>query len=191
MSDNGEDLSDDAGSVGAPLDAASALEMPIDVVVYAGPITMPQSDEFLRWCSQKRTGDRICIVILSTTGGSAATAYRIARAFQRHYKEVCVAIPWICKSAGTLLCIGASGLMFGENGELGPLDVQIPQKDELFGYSSGLTPIHALSVLREQSFDYFERAFVTLVHKSDGQISTTKAARIAIKLTVGLFGQIY
>lgn len=162
----------------------------IEIAIYAGNMEEASAEKFLEWASKPREHAR-CIVVLATPGGSASMAYRLSRAMQRNFDDVCIAIPWICKSAGTLLCLGANSLMFGENGELGPLDVQIPQKDELVGYSSGLTPLHALSVLQQHSFDYFEDAFLEIIQRSRGQISTTKAARIAIRLTVGLFGQIY
>jgi ClpP class serine protease len=38
-----------------------------------------------------------------------------------------------CKSAGTLIALGANELAFGEHGELGPLDVQIAKRDEVLG----------------------------------------------------------
>lgn len=165
--------------------------VPLKLALYAGGMYEKGAEPFLAWASTSYASRCHCLVLLATTGGSAGMAYRISRALQRNFSNICIAIPWICKSAGTLLCLGASSLMFGENGELGPLDVQIPQKDELVGFSSGLTPLHALSVLQQQSFNYFEEAFLSIIRKSGGQISTTKAARIAIRLTVGLFGQIY
>ena len=41
-------------------------------------------------------------------------------------------IPRRCKSAGTLLLIGATSLIISDRGELGPLDVQLSKPDEIF-----------------------------------------------------------
>lgn len=170
--------------------AEEIKDLPLDIVIYAGGMDQ-DADDFLQWCGKKRLHKARCLVVLATTGGQARVAYKLSRALQKNYTQVAVAIPWICKSAGTLMCIGADALFFGDNGELGPLDVQIPKKDELLGYSSGLIPLHALSTLREQSYSYFEKTFISIIEQSSGQISTNRAAKIAIKLTVGLFSEIY
>jgi hypothetical protein len=81
--------------------------------------------------------------------------------------------------------------MFDTWGELGPLDVQIPRKDELLGSASGLTPLHALSTLRQESFSCFEHYFLSILNKGQGQISTVRAAEISTNLTVALLGKIW
>jgi len=53
-----------------------------------------------------------------------------------------------CKSAGTILAIGADELIMGEYAELGPIDVQLLDKSELFGSISGLNIDEAINTLR-------------------------------------------
>jgi hypothetical protein len=165
-----------------------------DIAVYSGLMYKTTStDQFLGWCQENADEGHSCVVILATLGGDAGIAYRISRALQRKYRggKVTIAIPWLCKSAGTLLCIGAHELLFGKNGELGPLDVQLPQKDELIGTSSGLIPLHTLSTLRDESFVCFEKFFLSILEKSQGQISTPRAAMIATNLATELLGNVY
>jgi hypothetical protein len=164
--------------------------LPVDIAIYSGGMD-ETSANFLQWCRQPAGEASRCIIILATLGGTANIAYRISRALQKKYAHVQIAIPWLCKSAGTLLCIGAHSLLFGNYGELGPLDVQIQRKDEFFERSSGLTPLHALAVLRDESFSCFERYFLTIIENGRGVISTTRAAEIATNLTVSLLGKIY
>lgn len=161
-----------------------------DIAIYSGGMHDHHAGKFLAWCRKTTTAD-VGTIILSTRGGAADVAYRISRALQKKYKHVKVVIPWICKSAGTLLCIGAHELCFGENGELGPLDVQVPRKDELFSFASGLMPLQSLFVLRDEELALFETVFFSLISKSNGQISTSRASKIATKLTMGLLGNIY
>ena len=78
-----------------------------------------------------------------------------------------------------------------ERGELGPLDVQIRQRDEVFGVQSGLVAVQALVTLQEQSFSYFETGFVKLMGRSGGRITTRTAAELASSLAGSLFGHIY
>ena len=165
-------------------------KLPIHIAVYSGGMDSNAID-FLRWCRTPAKEKANCIIILETLGGKADVAYRISRALQKKYNEVHIAIPWLCKSAGTLLCIGAHKLIFGRSGELGPLDIQVPKKDELVGFSSGLTPLHALSTLRDESFACFEAYFLSILGKGGGQISTARAAQIATNLTVDMLGNIY
>ncbi len=77
------------------------------------------------------------VLMLSTFGGDPDAAYRIARCLRRRYTRVSAMISGFCKSAGTLLLLGADDLVFTEHGELGPLDVQYWKQDELEEMGSG------------------------------------------------------
>lgn len=71
------------------------------------------------------TSSDTCAIFLTTYGGSADVAYRVMRLFQRRYSRVKVAVFGQCKSAGTIMAIGADELYMYETAELGPLDVQV------------------------------------------------------------------
>ena len=48
----------------------------------------------------------------------------------------------------------------GDRGELGPLDVQLEEPDEIGASQSGLVTTQALASLKEESFDVFETNFL-------------------------------
>jgi len=114
-------------------------------------------------------------------------------AYQKSYNEgvFTIFISGICKSAGTLVTIGASELVMTDCAELGPLDVQFGKPDEIGEYISGLTPAHALDFLREHTFKLFEHCFLELIGRSGYQITTKTSAEIATKLTDGVFQPVY
>lgn len=159
-----------------------------DVVLYCGPILREGYDEvstILEGKASKR--EKICIVLV-TLGGDPDAAYRIARAANHHYKTVEVLIPDVCKSAGTLLCIGANKLIFGDRGELGPLDIQLSKPDEMFDSMSGLDIIQALNALENQVLTSFRNYLLDI--RRGSQIRTKTAADIAAKLADGFISPI-
>ena len=101
-------------------------------------------DEDIIRMSQNRRRRKNVALILVTEGGSPDCAYRIARTLQCLYTKVYFIVSGYCKSAGTLLALGAHELIFGHHGELGPLDIQMAKKDELIDSESGLTVMTAL-----------------------------------------------
>lgn len=129
-----------------------------------------------------------CCLILITNGGDPNAGYRIARAFNHHYKTFEILIPDVCKSAGTLMCIGAKRLIFGDRGELGPLDIQLSKPDEMFDNMSGLAIIQALSVLETKIINSFHEYLVNI--RSASGIRTKTAADLAIKLADSLVAPI-
>jgi Ni,Fe-hydrogenase III small subunit len=133
------------------------------------------------------------IVLLMTGGGSADCAFRIARALRHAYHRgsIAVHVYGFCKSAGTLLVLGADEIVMSDKAELGPIDVQLAKPDELMEWTSGLTPKEAFGALQAHAFATFEKFFLTLRKKSELQITTRTAADIAAEMTVGLFGPIY
>lgn len=126
------------------------------------------------------------VLVLTTYGGYAESAYIIARLFRRIYGEFNVCVFGPCKSAGTLLALGATQLVMGERGELGPLDVQLSEKDELARSGSGLEIFTSLNVLTETAFRAFETFLFETVRRSGGNITTRTAAKIATELTIGI-----
>jgi membrane-bound ClpP family serine protease len=162
-----------------------------EVLLYSGEINCAGADRLIELC---RRGNRRANVYLClcTYGGHADAAFRMARALQRSYERFTVHIHGICKSAGTLITIGAHELLLSDFGELGPPDVQLEKDDELFGETiSGLNVMQALNSLRDRAFEAFEKSLLELKIKSSGQMTTKSAADVATKLSIGLFAEIY
>jgi hypothetical protein len=95
-----------------------------------------------------------------------------------------------CKSAGTLVALGADEIVMSDVGELGPLDVQTRKPDELMQVNSGLDIFEGLTVVSSQAFRVFESCFVDIVRNSGGSISAITAAEISRKLTADLYSPI-
>lgn len=120
-----------------------ANETNTDVFLYNSEIKRHNDWEVIDHCTERRRRKKV-MVILVTEGGDPNAAYRMARCFQQNYDHFTCIVPGYCKSAGTLIAIGADELVFFEGGELGPLDVQMSKKDELWEMQSGLTVMTAL-----------------------------------------------
>src|SRR6476469_9252901 len=92
-----------------------------DVVVYSGSIAR---EGYEKICKIFETPKRSkLLLVLSTYGGDPDAGYRIARAAIHNYgaDNFRILIPSFCKSAGTLICIGATNLAMADQAELGPL----------------------------------------------------------------------
>ncbi len=159
-----------------------------DVYLYNGPINEDGLGSVIQAFSYKHPS---AILILTTHGGSANSAYRIARAFQSIYDDFAVLIFSYCKSAGTLAAIGGHRLMMGEAAELGPLDVQLSKRDELWERRSGLLLRSALTSLNERAESLFTHLMVSIKTGSKGSVRFKLASDLAAEMTRGLFSPIY
>lgn len=130
-------------------------------------------------------------VVLVSEGGDPDSAYRISRLFQGSYDKFTAIISGWCKSAGTLCALGAHELVFGDFGELGPLDIQYYKKDEIGEMASGLVVREALSKLHTHAFDLFENSMLGITAKGGGQISFKVASDVAVRLAVGICEPLY
>ena len=99
--------------------------------------------------------------------------------------------PGACKSAGTLVALGAHALIMDHFSELGPLDVQMVKDDELFVRKSGLLASSAFEALAQQTFQLYEQLMVGIKIKSAGQVSFKLASELAAKMTAESMGQLY
>jgi len=175
-------------------------EFDADILVYFGDIQRQSDDELISECRERRRRKN-AILFLSTFGGDASAAYRIGRAIQHAYNtkeqdatkrgRFTVVVYTICKSAGTLLCLGADQLVMADDAELGPIDVQMRKPEEVGERTSGLTPIQAMDTLQNQSIALFKRHFRQLRFDDELGFSTKAAAEIATKLTTGLLEPVY
>jgi hypothetical protein len=97
----------------------------------------------------------------------------------------------LCKSAGTLMATGANQIVMGPFGEIGPLDVQLLQRDEISGSRSGLTTRSALDDLKRHSFEIFQHFMLNIVTSSKGAISFKTAADVSTKVSSEVMSTIY
>lgn len=160
-----------------------------DVVLYNGPIDDAGFVRLVEVCGDQQHRAKKILLILLTYGGKAEAAYRSARFLQERYEHVTVFIPSFCKSAGTIIAIGAHSILMSEFGELGPLDVQILKPDEL-ERSSGATVVSALKMLKEESFELFEEFMLQIKRRSSGAVTLRTCMDIAASVTVGIFKEI-
>lgn len=150
---------------------------------------MTKVSDHLRRAGPARNKKVVLAVV--TYGGLPNVAYRIGRYVQTVYDEVTCFVPTVCKSAGTLIITSGHKLILSPFGEIGPLDVQVRQRDELWGRRSGLTTRAALSDLKTHTFETFEHLMLRMIERSGGSISTRLAAEIAARLSADLMAKIY
>ena len=130
-----------------------------------------------------------CTFILSTYGGDPNAGYRIARALAHTYNSFDVLVPFVCKSAGTLICVGANSLIIGDRGELGPLDIQITKPDEVSQISSGLDMQRGLFFLQTDAQNFFQNCFKQCNEVM--RMNTKISGQFATSLTSGLFAPVF
>ncbi len=158
-----------------------------DLFIYNAPVFAIHVDRLrVTICGKKDRRDN-AILFLTTLGGDPDAAFRLAACLRRNYKSFRAYLFGVCKSAGTLAVIGADGLVWGDFGELGPLDVQMTKPDEIYPTSSGLDIFQALAVLKNSAFEAFQEYLVGITGASEGHISAKTSAEIARELAVGLF----
>ena len=167
-----------------------ACDQDADILFYNGPLARPHDTLIIRECIHRRRRKNV-ILMMSTTGGDPDAAYRIARCLQSKYDKFVFYVSGYCKSAGTIIALGAHELVVSDFGELGPLDVQMSKKDELFEQQSGLTVMDAITTLNEKSYAAFKEFFLKTNIEGSGSITMHTAAEIATQLTTGLFSKLY
>lgn len=160
-----------------------------EIFVYSGEITPFLFDTLFEFAHPKKKGENV-LFVLTTPGGSADAAYRIARYFRGNYDKFTLAVPSDCKSAGTLLACGAHEIVMTPKGEFGPLDVQVFNPDEFLSRNSGLTITQALQYIEDRAFEAWEKSFLKVRNRSSGIITTKTASEIASAISVGIYSQI-
>lgn len=171
--------------------AAAVKAYEADIILYSGPIEDDSLGVLAEAVTAAFSGRTRCILILATNGGSANGAFQIARFLQRTYDEFVLYCPGACKSAGTLVALGANVLIMDQFSELGPLDVQIAKEDEIGARKSGLLATATFEALAEQTFKMYEHLMTSIKYKSSGQVSFKLASQLAATMTAETVGQLY
>jgi hypothetical protein len=86
--------------------------------------------------------------------------------------------------------VGAHEIVMTAHAELGPLDIQLGKKDELFELDSGLTVLDALTELEGKAFELFEKAMIRIKVRSEGRVTFKTATHIATELAKGVIAPI-
>ena len=172
-------------------DAANAAgeALGADILLVNSEIWPPVDFQFVRQVHKRKTRPNLVLIIV-TEGGSSDSAFRMMRALQSRYTRITAIVSGWCKSAGTLMCIGAHELQFGELGELGPLDVQIVKADEMDEEKSGLATDAAFEKLQQEAFKLFI-GFVREMGSTEYRITLKTAAEISRHIAVGLVSPIF
>lgn len=160
-----------------------------DILVYNGDVVR-SGDQKIRTLMEERQRKPNLLMILVTPGGDPHAAYRIARECLRCYDHFSLFVSGYCKSAGTLVAMGAHELVFCNHGELGPIDIQISKKDEPDQFESTWNILQAIDSLVGKTYSAFQLFFYQTKRGSNNQISVPTAAHIATELTTGLMSPI-
>ncbi len=175
--------------------AANTIAQQTDsaVFIYNGPIDYNGFGGLLRalQISQSQPKRRNAVLVLSTYGGLANAGYQIARALQQGFEKFTLYVPHMCKSAGTLVSLGANHIIMDDVAELGPLDVQLFQRDEIGRRRSGLILKNALDGLSQATLEAFERVMLGIKTRSGGSVSFETASRIAAEISSQVMAPIY
>lgn len=165
---------------------ATQIEGKCDLLLYNGPI---DRDGFYEVSKKAVPSSEKVLFILTTSGGDPHSAYRIARLLGDRYKQFVALIGAPCKSAGTLVVMGADEVVIDETGELGPLDIQLRRADEPLEAESGLDVVTSLHHLTGAALNAWESAFVGI--QGTSELGTKACADLATGLVSELFGKLF
>lgn len=161
-----------------------------DLFWYNGPIARGVDLAFMDYIQETRQRSKACL-LLTTGGGNPDAAYKIARYFQDNFDSFCILISGLCKSAGTLLAVGADEIAMSPYGELGPLDIQTYKADRLGEMQSGLVTFDSIETLTFSAIRAHGSFFTAITEETGNIISVRTAAETASQLITGLYAPIF
>ena len=150
-----------------------SLGMPVWLLVQDGKIhdlCRHIEDMFFKAKHELPQGKPVALLIESP-GGSAPSAYRIARLLQRRCGSFTAIIANWAKSAATLLSLGASAIIMDEKAQLGPLDVQIFDVDRE-GFDSALNETQAFERLHAVGLEALDQTVLLLRMRTGKRVDT-------------------
>lgn len=181
--------------------AAVSAKYDADILVCSTNLFSPADNRFVSLIQKRKRKRRNLLLVLTTPGGSADVAYRITRSIQHHYNTLrdqsagngkfYLYVPRYCKSAGTIIALGADAIFMSELAELGPIDVQLRKEDEVGDWTSGLIATEAMEALQQNATSLFIKLFKNMRFPEDTRFSTRLSTDIATRVAIGLLQPVY
>lgn len=168
-------------------------DLQADLISINSEMNMDIVRNFIGQVMQYKRHDQL-LLFLTTPGGEAGAAYKIASFAHEQYKDgFSIVINDYCKSAGTICALGANELVISDKGELGPIDVQlgIKENDGFWEFHSGLEIDASFDTLNQKVLDMFVSQVDKFMGEWGGAVSLAMATKIATRLTVGVFAPLY
>jgi len=131
------------------------------------------------------------VLFLVTNGGDPDAAYKMSRYYQEHYDDLAVVVAGKCKSAGTLIAVGAREIAFTPYGELGPLDIQLSKVDRFDALQSGLTIEDALNTIEARALNKFYEIVRDYIQANKGLLSFASATKAASDFVTHLYAPVF
>ena len=169
--------------------SAAVAKIDRDVYIYNGPIIRHAVLNFMETV-EANVQRPDATLLLVTNGGDPDAGFKIARYLQHKYKHVAVLVSGVCKSAGTLVALGAHELIFMPYGELGPLDIQMSKVDRFGQSQSGLVITDAINTLEGRAIDVVFSITSELMEANQGMISYQTATQVAVEAMKNIYGPV-
>ena len=144
----------------------------------------------LRAALGDREFDEVDLVIHSG-GGDINVAYQMVELIRLHTERLFACVPLYAKSAATLLCLGADGIILDKMAQLGPIDTQVyeEKKGGKGEFTSALNPFKALEQAHSFSLDALDTS-IRMIARSSG-LDLDDCIRHAINFVVGTTGPLF
>lgn len=168
---------------------ASVEKLDRDFYVYNGPIHRRAVLGFMELVKAHASRPSATLLMV-TYGGDPDAGFKIARYMQHRYKHLSILISGVCKSAGTLVALGAHEVVFAPYGELGPLDIQMSKVDNFGQSQSGLVITDAINTLESRAIEAVFGVTNDLMGTYQGMISYQTATNVAVETMRAIYGPV-
>jgi hypothetical protein len=106
-----------------------------DVLYYFGEIRtglIPMFRTAVEKMADNRDRREAIGICLTTPGGEVEAVEKMVEIVRHHYPQVYAIVPRTAMSAGTILCMACDRIWMDYSSSLGPIDPQVPDRDEKF-----------------------------------------------------------
>ena len=144
---------------------------------------------------KSRKNNKEIFVTLTTSGGYPDAAYRMVRLLRRKYNTITAHIVTRCKSAGTLVVIGADAVVMDTDAEIGPLDIQLSPTSadtKATHLAERQSSLNLPTALREIPSEFVSSTLLKIYDDLIAKgFTSARSLSVATKMTVDLFKTIY